>query len=273
MVTLIGTAHLSKASNEQVKSMIELNRPDVVMVELDTSRLERFGFKETGEDLGIPFSTADDIVPPLEEDDISAIAQKTLWYPIQALFLDAVSNFGRVLLTNMYNNLGKQMGEEMIGGGEFLAAINAAKEIPECKRIVLGDRNSIATLRRAAELALRSGDPVGVLGRLAQINEDEMSVLQKEVMERASEADSESDITVMLIEKLKSSTEVRTRIFSRLQEEVPEFSRSFLKERDYIMAESIRREGLKGARNICAVVGLAHVPGIAENLNSFWNDQ
>ena len=44
-ITLIGTAHLSQRSNEQVQHLIEQIQPDVVMVELDTSRLHRIGTK------------------------------------------------------------------------------------------------------------------------------------------------------------------------------------------------------------------------------------
>lgn len=267
-VTLIGTAHLSKASNEQVKSIIESVRPDAVMVELDTTRLDRVGFNDL--DLGIPFSTADGIVYPLDEDDLSASKQKQWWSPFQVLLLNIISKVGRMLLTDMYNELEKEM--DLKGGGEFVAAINAAKKIPECKKVVLGDRDSVTTLRRAAELVLRSGDPMGILYRLLKVNEEEMSALEKEVMNDVSDKDTEDDITVMLIEKLKSSTEMRTRYFSRLQEEVPELERAFVEERDFIMAEALRREVIEGSRNICAVVGLAHVPGIAQNLRRLFFD-
>jgi pheromone shutdown protein TraB len=44
-ITLIGTAHLSQRSNEQVQRLIEQIQPDVVMVELDPSRLHRIGIE------------------------------------------------------------------------------------------------------------------------------------------------------------------------------------------------------------------------------------
>ena len=42
---------------------------------------------------------------------------------------------------------------------------------------------------------------------------------------------------------------------------IPEFTRAFVTERDYIMAEVIKRE--TEAKHVVAVVGLAHVSGVA----------
>jgi pheromone shutdown protein TraB len=61
-ITLIGTAHVSKESSKQVKRIIQDTRPDVVMVEIDKSRLNQLGYKSL-EDLGLPVITADDIIP------------------------------------------------------------------------------------------------------------------------------------------------------------------------------------------------------------------
>jgi len=267
LVTLIGTAHLSKASNEQVTSIIESTQPDVVMVELDETRLERIGIESTV-DLGLPFVTSDDIQVPLLEDDK---LPKPWWAPAQDFFLDGFTKVVRNLLTGMYNDMGSNMGE--VGGGEFLAAINAAKRNPNCEKIVLGDRDSLITLRRAAELAVRSGDPLGVLTRLNEANDAEMEVLQQRVRENAPDkANDEAYMTSATIEALKADTEIRNRIFERLEQEVPEFTRAFLTERDYIMAEAIQREIAGGAKHVVGVVGLAHVPGISANLESAWKD-
>lgn len=266
LVTLIGTAHLSKASNDQVTAVIESTRPNVVMVELDETRLERIGIESTN-DLGLPFATADDIQVPLLEDDKGP---KPWWMPAQNLLLDGFTQVARNLLTGMYNDMGDSMGE--VGGGEFLAAINAAKKTPSCEKIVLGDRDSLVTLRRAAELAVRSGDPLGVLARLSEANDAEMEELHEKVRENApsDKVNDEAFMTSATIEALKADTEIRTRIFERLERDVPEFTRAFLTERDYIMAEAIQREISSGADRIVAVVGLAHVEGISRNLESAW---
>jgi pheromone shutdown protein TraB len=74
------------------------------------------------------------------------------------------------------------------------------------------------------------------------------------------------EFNVAMVERMKTDTQFRNRLFSRLEQEVPEFTQSFLVERDYIMAEVIRRE--TDAKHVVAVVGLAHVPGMAENLRA-----
>jgi pheromone shutdown protein TraB len=268
LVMLVGTAHLSKASNDQVTAVIESTQPNVVMVELDETRLERIGIESTN-DLGLPFATVDDIQVPLLEDDK---LPKPWWMPVQNLLLDGFTQVARNLLTGMYNDMGDSMGE--VGGGEFLAAINAAKKTPCCEKIVLGDRDSLVTLRRAAELAVRSGDPLGVLARLSEANDAEMEELHQKVRENAppDKLNDEAFMTSATIEALKADTEIRTRIFERLERDVPEFTRAFLTERDYIMAEAIQREISSGADRIVAVVGLAHVEGISRNLESWAND-
>ena len=41
-IILIGTAHVSKQSAEQVKEVIELERPDSVCIELDEQRYQSY---------------------------------------------------------------------------------------------------------------------------------------------------------------------------------------------------------------------------------------
>lgn len=263
-VTLIGTAHLSQQSNDQVKYIINKVKPDVVMIELDPSRLERIGLTE--DDLGTNFGVANGIVPPLMQDDIDAMNNKPWWSGLADVCLDNVAEFARRGLTDMYRDMGKTMGKDgLIGGGEFLAAINAAKFNDEFSgsttKIVLGDRNSIVTIKRALELAIRSGDPFGALDRLASTNQEEIDCIQEKVREDLlAKGSNLSELNVAVVEALKSDIDFRNRIFERLGREVPEFTRAFVTERDYIMAEVIRRE--TEAKHVVAVVGLAHVPGM-----------
>jgi len=265
LVTLVGTAHLSKASNEQVTKIIETKQPDRVMIELDPSRLKRIGIP-SAEDIGLPYATVEDIQVPLQDDDK---LPKPWWTPLQDLLLSGFSKVGRILLTGMYDSMGDTV--DQMGGGEFLAAIEAAKKTSSCEKIVLGDRDSLLTMKRAAELAMRSGDPLGVMVRLSEVNEAEIDELRQRVLEQEPDkAQDKSYMTKATIEVLKADTEVRNRIFERLEKDVPEFSRAFISERDYIMAEAIQRELSSGAKHVVGVVGLAHVPGIAANLQSTW---
>jgi pheromone shutdown protein TraB len=273
-LTLIGTAHMSKKSNEQVRDVIETTRPDVVMVELDESRLPRIGFQSTA-DLGKPFGTVDGIIYPPQPDDLEADANRPWFAPVLNLLLDAFTAVARMTLTDSYNDMGETL--DLKGGGEFLEAINAAKKDPVCQRIILGDRDSRVTIKRAAELALRSGDPMGVLNRLMSVSQAEMSIVEAKVrseMESSSESElDEKELKQAVIESIKTNASFQANLFQRIETEVPEFSRAFITERDYIMAEAILREGENGARNIVVVVGAAHLAGMSKNLLETWGER
>jgi len=291
-VTLVGTAHLSKKSNQQVIQIMKDVQPDVLMVELDPQRLERVGVVGGTAGLPIEYCTVEDIHPAPLQDDIEASISQAWHTPFQNLFLDVFTTVARSMLTGMYNNMGESM--ELKGGGEFLAAIQAAQDQNDnyeqqnkqmeddsgtqqsqqrrrkCTRIVLGDRDSLQTIRRAGELALRSGDPMGVLSRLASVSEAEMGKLEDKVRAQQLGKD-EAEIKVAIVEAMKSDPQMRHKLFSRLEEEVPEFARAFIIERDYIMAEAVRREAAtNSAQHIVAVVGAAHLPGMSTNLQRSW---
>ena len=63
---------------------------------------------------------------------------------------------------------------------------------------------------------------------------------------------------------------MRERIMTRWRDEVPEIARALLAERDFIMAEAVRRELANGAGNMCVVVGAGHLPGLQQNLEAMW---
>ena len=52
----------------------------------------------------------------------------------------------------------------------------------------------------------------------------------------------QGDLTVAMMEALKQDNSFRNNLFRQLEQEVPEFTQAFLKERDYIMSESIRQQ-------------------------------
>jgi pheromone shutdown protein TraB len=169
------------------------------------------------------------------------------------------------------------------GGGEFLIAIRQAEQLDSVHTLVLGDRSSITTIKRAATLAFQSGDPLGVLARLQQVNAVEMRSLEATVRQELEAARArtsgvaveESQINVAMMERLKEDTEFRNRLFRKLEQEVPQFTQAFLKERDYIMAEAIRRElvdSVQVVEKVVAVVGLAHVPGMEATLRAMFSN-
>lgn len=274
-VTLIGTAHLSEKSNEQVQRLIETIQPNVVMVETDPTRLERIGIPSMA-DIGVDrISTCEDIDLPLTPKEDKPWFLNPLGVA-QDVFVQAFTKVARALLTNMYNDMGDRMNAK--GGGEFLRAIRCAENCTACDTVVLGDRDSLVTISRAAELAIESGDALGVLGRLQDVNSEEMRALEQKVRaelkeERGDELE-ESEITVAIMEGLKADKDFRTRMFAKLEQDVPEFTQAFLKERDYLMSESIRRELERAeVKNVVGVVGLAHVPGMEKHFQAVFANQ
>merc|ERR1712078_676331 len=183
----------------------------------------------------------------------------------------------------MYKSLENDMDQK--AGGEFLQAVQSAECCDVCDTVILGDRNSVKTIQRVAELAIESGDFIGVLNRLQAVNEEEMSKLEPKVREellkqKGQEGNDdyeidETEFTKAMMETLKEDEQFRTRLFSKLEQDVPEFTRAFLKERDYLMSESILREldrRPEEVKNIVGVVGLAHVPGMEKHFKTIFAD-
>jgi len=280
VVTLIGTAHLSEKSNDQVQKLIENLQPDAVMIEMDPSRLERIGI-ESADNIRIEKVTdAEDIVLPM------APQKNTNGFlgMAQTAFVGAFSQAARLFLTQMYKSLENDMDQK--AGGEFLRAIQSAENCTATGTVILGDRNSVETIKRMAQLAMESGDFFGVLNRLKDINTEEMDKfddqMRKELLRQKGQEDNdqfvldETEVITALMEALKEDEEFRTRLFSKIEQGVPEFTQAFLKERDYVMSESIRREldqRPKEVQTVVGVVGLAHVPGMEKHFQAVFADR
>ncbi|WP_148346969.1 TraB/GumN family protein [Robertmurraya massiliosenegalensis] len=114
---LIGTAHVSKQSAEQVKEVIEAENPDAVCVELDEQRYQSIMAGNSWKNMDI----------------FSVIKQKKASLLLINL---AISSFQK----RMASQLGIQPGQEMIQG------IESAKETGA--KLVLADRNIQTTFSR-----------------------------------------------------------------------------------------------------------------------------
>ncbi len=118
---IIGTAHVSKESIDEVKEAIILNQPDVVAVELDMNRYQNMMAEKNGQEK--PDVNIRDII---KGDKLS-------------IFL--VSMFLSYLQRKIGDDLGVKPGSEMI------AAIETAEEIGA--KVALIDRDISVTLKRA----------------------------------------------------------------------------------------------------------------------------
>lgn len=126
-VYLIGTAHFSKESQEDVMKTIAATQPDLVMVELCPSRISILSMDEQ----------------TLLKEASELNTQKILTTIKQS---GVVQGILHVLLLSMSAHITRELS--MAPGGEFRAAHKAAMQTQLC-RLVLGDRPIQITLQRA----------------------------------------------------------------------------------------------------------------------------
>jgi pheromone shutdown-related protein TraB len=119
---IIGTAHVSNKSIEEVKETILEMKPDVVAVELDMNRYQNLKRDKDGQKSGKEFNIREII----KSDQLT-------------MFL--VSGF----LSYMQNKIGDEVGVKP--GAEMMAAIEAAEEVGA--NVALIDRDIQITLKRA----------------------------------------------------------------------------------------------------------------------------
>lgn len=278
-ITLIGTAHLSERSNDQVQRLIEALQPNAVMIEIDPSRLERLGLADQSKINIEVIVNSEDIELPLAQQQKKPI--NGLVGLAQKAFVGVFSQIARASLTQMYKSLETNVNSK--AGGEFLRAIQSAEKCTACDTLILGDRNSMTTIQRVAELAIESGDFWGVFGKLEGINKEEMDLLEpkvrKELLQQKGQENNdeyeldEGELTMAMMEKLKEDDQFRTRLFANLEQSVPEFTQAFLKERDYLMSESIRWEldsRPNEIKTVVGVVGLGHIPGMEKHFEAIF---
>jgi len=120
-IILIGTAHVSKESAQQVEDIIEAEKPDTVCVELCRSRYDALTQKTRWQ----------------ETDLLKAIKEKKAFLLLSNL-----------MLTSFQRRLGKKLG--IRPGEEILRAINAAEKTGAA--IHLADRDIRTTLSRTWRL-------------------------------------------------------------------------------------------------------------------------
>ncbi|XP_023231893.1 traB domain-containing protein-like isoform X1 [Centruroides sculpturatus] len=126
-VYLVGTAHFSLSSQEDVATTIRATQPDIVMVELCKSRVNILSLDEK--------TVLEESKNMNLEKLRAAVKQNGLIQGVMYL-----------LLLSMSAHLTKQLG--MAPGGEFRRAFSEAKKVPGCL-VQLGDRPIQITLQRA----------------------------------------------------------------------------------------------------------------------------
>ncbi|BFZ08267.1 hypothetical protein BsWGS_11306 [Bradybaena similaris] len=134
LVYVVGTAHFSRESQDDVSKVIQATKPHVIMVELCQSRVN---------------------ILKMDEAKILEEAKNINMTTIQQVikrngFMQGILN---ILLLNMSAYITKELG--MAPGGEFRVAFNEARKLKGGCRFILGDRPIQITLQRAlASLSL-----------------------------------------------------------------------------------------------------------------------
>jgi len=153
-LVLVGTAHVSQASVELVRAVIDRERPDVVCVELDERRLEALLHKKRWETL-----------------DLREVIKKR---QLTTLLVNLV-------LSSYQKRLGDKLG--VAPGSELLAAVEIARE--RGVRVELCDRDVRITLKRAwsalslwKKSMLLSG-LLASLGKAPELSEQDLAELRR----------------------------------------------------------------------------------------------
>lgn len=222
VVTLLGTAHVSRESTEEVAARIRETKPDNVCVEIDAQRYKSISEGQNWSNL-----------------KIDQVLRQRRGFLLLA----------NLVLTSFQRKLGKQLGVKP--GDEMKAAITTAQE--EGIPFTLADREIQITLRRAWSQSSLWNKMKMMSALLASIFSNE-------------ELSSED------IEKLKQKSALDD-MMDELAAFLPSVKEVLIDERDQYLATKIfKAEG----KNILAVIGAGHAPGISrwlEKLDSSPDDQ
>ncbi len=237
---IVGTAHVSKQSVDDVRAVIERVKPDVVCVELDKVRHEALTKDSAFRDL-----------------DVFKVVREG-----RTLYLLA-----HLALASYQRRIGASLGVKP--GAELLAAVRIAEErgIP----VELIDRDINITLKRTWKnlgLWKRSMLMSSLIVGFDEDDEDDEDDDDEKDKDTAA-------VTAKTVEDLKEPKAL-SEMLSELGRAVPQIKKPLIDERDeYMSAKTIaagrnldsepRRPGEPKTRTVVAVVGAAHVPGMKEH--------
>ena len=242
-VYLVGTAHFSKESCEDVKVVIENVQPDIVVIELCKARTNLL---------------------QLDEETILEEAQNLNLDKS----LDIIKSQGTVqgvmylLLLSMSAHLTKELG--MAPGGEFRTAFQEANKVAGCT-VHLGDRPINITLKRAINSL--SGWQKLKLAWNILTNKDPIT---KEDVEKCKN----KDLLQNMLAEMAGEFPALSSVF--VEERDIFLTHSLQMAADAIPAHALGDEGdVEGAGppTVVGVVGIGHMPGIVARWGAVTGDQ
>lgn len=230
IVYLVGTAHFSLESQEDVAKTIQETQPDVVLIELCKSRLNILSFDE---EVILKESQSMNM-----EKMMTTIKQNGL-----------VQGIMYILLLSMSAHLTRQLG--MAPGGEFRRAVQEAEKVKGCL-IHLGDRPLQITLQRA--LAALS---VWQKLRLAWHMITSKDPISKEEVERCKK----QDLLEEMLAEMTGEFPALSKVFVKERDIFLAYSLRLAASPMPCMNSPCGEQPIV----VVGVVGIGHVPGIVEN--------
>lgn len=236
-VYLLGTAHISEASANEVIQLVEQIRPTTVFLELDPPRAARLRHMQ-GQD----------------EDDAEELFLKGLK---QLTNHGGKLPFGEEMLKNAFRgfySLLKRYG--YVPGIEMLAAMREAERVGA--KLVFGDRDMNVTLR---ELSSTLNPAMFMKAATIQPPVELQQILQGAFAGGGAGLEGLGDS----LEAIKTREHARM-MTTWMDEALPPITEVMLHRRDKVMAENLRKNCGEGT--VLAVVGLAHMDGVERE----WGD-
>lgn len=256
-IALIGTAHVSQESADLVKEIIDTEKPDTVCVELCENRLNSIKDRDSWRKM--------DLVKTFKEK--------------KAMVL--VINF---MLASYQRKIAKKLGIKP--GQEMLQAIESAKENDAAVDVIDRDvRKTISrtwgymTLKTKFKLFMGMGGlPIILIfvlmigGFIASVTIEGFTSKHYmisvaavfgllSVLSFTGKKPEEEEITKEKLEEMKKQDTLQL-LLDEMGDSVPDIKKRLIDERDLYMVEKIRHaEG----KNIVAIVGAGHVPGMLKN--------
>ena len=222
---VIGTAHVSSRSVDEVAALIEEVRPEVVCVELCKGRHDALTQESSFRNL--------DIFKVVREG-------KTLYL------------LAHLALASYQRKMGQALGVKP--GSELLAAIEAANRVGA--RVELIDRDIHTTLKRTwANLGLWKRSML-LSSLMVGFGDDD----------GGDGKDGKKELTAEDIEQLKEGKAL-SEMLDELARALPEVKQPLIDERDAFLVSGMT-DAAQGARNVVAVVGAAHVPGMRKRFGT-----
>lgn len=288
---MLGTAHISSESATLAGELVKDVRPEAVFVELDAKRVGRAGFggsdnsatppqpsdnasTATATTTGVTTSNSNNallsVAPPPASNEAVAVAaaappKKTNPFDLRERALQAGSAAVGNTIKSMYKKLdngGIQAGQE------FVMAVREGQKYGA--QVVLGDRDVEVTLRRLTE-ALSKTDLKALLSPDSELERSMKELLpdnagdpSRLANEDLKDEDVRKELT-QYVETMKAKENVQL-LMGELKRLAPELYTALVAERDLYMANGL--DTLNQFSSIVAVMGIAHVDGVENNLRS-----